>query len=49
MLLRRELIRRLFQLFLVLIAVVGIGSLLLDVISGTDILFTLVNSLPSHR
>jgi hypothetical protein len=48
MLLRRELILRLFQLFLVLTVVIGIGSLLLDLLAGTDILLTLVSSLRSH-
>jgi hypothetical protein len=46
--LRRELILRFFQLFLVLMALVGIGSLLLDVLAGTDILYTLLSSLRPH-
>jgi hypothetical protein len=45
MLLQRELIRRLFLLFLVFIVLVGIGSLLLDIFAGTQILLTLLNAL----
>jgi hypothetical protein len=48
MLLRRELIRRLFLLFLVLVVIAGIGSLLLDVLAGTEILLTLLRSLRSR-
>ncbi len=45
MLLRRNLIRRLFHLFLILMVIVGLGSLLLDVLAGTEILLTLLRSL----
>ena len=45
MLLQRELIRRLFLLFLIFIVLVGIGSLLLDIFAGTQILLTLLNAL----
>jgi hypothetical protein len=45
MLLRRELVRRLFLLFLAVIVLVGIASLLLDISAGTEILFTLLSAL----
>jgi hypothetical protein len=48
MLLRRELIRRLFQLFLILIVIVGIATLLLDIFAGTEILLTLLRALRPH-
>jgi len=48
MLLRRELIRRFFLLFLALIVLVGIASLLLDIFAGTEILLTLLNTLGSR-
>jgi hypothetical protein len=47
-LLRRDLIRRLFHLLLVLMVSVGIASLLLDVLAGTEILLTLLTALRSH-
>jgi O-antigen ligase len=42
MLLRRELMLRLFRLFLILMVIVGVASLLLDVFAGTEIIPTLL-------
>ena len=49
MLLRRELIRRLFLLFLLLIVIVGVVSLLLDIFMGTQILLTLFRTTLGKR
>ena len=45
MLLQRELIRKLLQLFLIMIVIVGVSSLLADMLVGTDILSTLLRGL----
>jgi hypothetical protein len=42
MLRRRELIIRLFRLFLIAMVIVGVTSLLLDIFAGTNIISTLL-------
>ena len=45
MLQHQELIRKLFLSFLIVMVLVGVGSLLSDLLAGTEILLTLLRSL----
>ena len=45
MLLQRDLIRKLLQLFLIVMAIVGVSALLADMLVGTNILLTLLRGL----